>query len=62
MTTTELADENGPFLQGLTTGDRLAEAELVPLVYVDLKRLAASYLRQERRGHPLEATALVHET
>ena len=62
MTTTELADENGPLLQQLTTGDRSAEAELVPLVYGDLKRLAASYLRQERRGHPLEATALVHET
>ncbi len=40
---------------------RSAEAELLPLAYADLKRLAASYLRQERRGHPLEATALVHE-
>ena len=64
MTTTndpEWADENGPVLQQITKGDR-SEGELLPLVYGDLKRLAASYLRQERQGHLLDATGLVHET
>jgi RNA polymerase sigma factor (TIGR02999 family) len=34
---------------------------LVPLVYAELRRLAHHYLRQERSGHTLQATALVHE-
>jgi RNA polymerase sigma factor (TIGR02999 family) len=34
---------------------------LVPHVYGELRRLAARYLRQERAGHTLQATALVHE-
>ncbi len=33
----------------------------MPHVYTELKRLAASYLRRERDGHTLQATALVHE-
>ncbi len=33
----------------------------MPHVYTELKRLAASYLRREREGHTLQATALVHE-
>jgi RNA polymerase sigma factor (TIGR02999 family) len=45
----------------LATGDKAAEAELMPHVYSELKRLAASYLRRERPGHTLQATALVHE-
>jgi RNA polymerase sigma-70 factor (ECF subfamily) len=36
-------------------------AELMPQVYDELRRLAASYLRQERPGQTLQATALVHE-
>jgi RNA polymerase sigma factor (TIGR02999 family) len=34
---------------------------LVPHVYGELRRLAAQYLRRERQGHTLQATALVHE-
>ena len=36
-------------------------AELMPQVYDELRRLAASYLRNERPGQTLQATALVHE-
>ena len=36
-------------------------AELMPQVYDELRRLAANYLRQERPGQTLQATALVHE-
>lgn len=35
--------------------------ELLPLVYPELRRLARSYLRRERRDHTLQTTALVHE-
>jgi RNA polymerase sigma factor (TIGR02999 family) len=43
------------------TGDPKAVAELMPLVYDELRRLAASYVRRERRGQTLQATALVNE-
>ena len=33
----------------------------MPLVYYELRRLAASYLRDERRDHTLQPTALIHE-
>jgi RNA polymerase sigma factor (TIGR02999 family) len=36
-------------------------AELMPLVYDELRALAARYLREERAGHTLQPTALVHE-
>jgi RNA polymerase sigma-70 factor, ECF subfamily len=36
-------------------------AELIPLVYGELRQLAAAYLRGERQGHTLQPTALVHE-
>jgi RNA polymerase sigma factor (TIGR02999 family) len=42
-------------------GDREALETLLPLVYKELRRLAAHHLRQERRGHTLQPTALVHE-
>jgi RNA polymerase sigma factor (TIGR02999 family) len=42
-------------------GDEDALADLMPLVYAELRRLARSYLRRERRDHTLQATALVHE-
>ncbi|HEV3006263.1 MAG TPA: ECF-type sigma factor [Pirellulales bacterium] len=35
--------------------------DLVPLVYAELRRLAANYLRHEPPGHTLQPTALVHE-
>jgi RNA polymerase sigma factor (TIGR02999 family) len=42
-------------------GDRQAAAELLPLVYEQLKRLARHQIRQERSDHALQATALVHQ-
>ena len=42
-------------------GRREALESLVPLVYEDLRRIAAAYMRRESAGHPLQATALVHE-
>ncbi|MBI4891889.1 MAG: sigma-70 family RNA polymerase sigma factor [Acidobacteria bacterium] len=44
--------------------ERAGEASLdeqLPLVYEELKRLAAAYLRRERPGHTLQPTSLVHE-
>jgi RNA polymerase sigma factor (TIGR02999 family) len=48
-------------LQHWSCGDKEALNELVPLVYRELRRLAAAYLRRERRDHTLQPTALVHE-
>jgi len=42
-------------------GQERAADRLMPLVYDNLKRLAAGYLEGERSGHTLQATALVHE-
>jgi RNA polymerase sigma factor (TIGR02999 family) len=42
-------------------GNERAMADLVPLVYAELRQLAAAYLRGERPGHTLQPTALVHE-
>ena len=48
-------------LNEVRNGDRAAEAKLLPLVYQDLRRRAANYMRGERIDHTLKATALVHE-
>lgn len=48
-------------LQDLSAGERDAVDELLPLIYDELKRLAAGYLRRERSGHTLQPTALVNE-
>ncbi len=48
-------------LRELRTGNRSAESTLMEAVYPDLKRIAIRYLRNERRGHTLQATALVNE-
>ena len=42
-------------------GDQGAQERLMALVYDDLRRRAAGYLRRERVGHTLQPTALVHE-
>src|SRR5260370_10422470 len=42
-------------------GNQQALDDLTPLVYRELRQLAASYLRKERQGHTLQPTALVHE-
>jgi len=46
-----------------TSGEQPADVakKLMPLVYDELRQLAAGYLRSERRGHTLQPTALVHE-
>jgi RNA polymerase sigma-70 factor, ECF subfamily len=48
-------------LNKLAAGDQDAAAQLIPLVYEELRHLAARRLRQERPDHTLQATALVHE-
>src|SRR2546429_8092050 len=42
-------------------GDEKALQDLTPIVYKELRLLAASYLRKERQGHTLQPTALVNE-
>jgi len=48
-------------LQAWSAGDAEAGERLIPLVYRDLRRRAARYLRKEPAGHTLQPTALVHE-
>jgi RNA polymerase sigma factor (TIGR02999 family) len=48
-------------LDAAAAGDRLAAAELLPLVYGELRALAAARMAAERPDHTLDATALVHE-
>jgi len=48
-------------LRQFSDGNQEVLAELIPLVYDELRRLAAYHLRQERSNHTLQATALVHE-
>jgi RNA polymerase sigma-70 factor, ECF subfamily len=48
-------------LGSLDVGNDKAVAELVVLLYSELRRLASSYLRRERSDHTLQTTALVHE-
>jgi RNA polymerase sigma factor (TIGR02999 family) len=48
-------------LSAIEQGDPSAAEQLLPLVYDELRRLAAQKLNQEKPGQTLEATALVHE-
>jgi RNA polymerase sigma factor (TIGR02999 family) len=48
-------------LEAIERGERKAAVELLPLVYDELRRLAAQKLAVERPGQTLQATALVHE-
>ena len=48
-------------LDAAEAGDRQAAAELLPLVYDELRKLAAARMAAEAPGHTLDATALVHE-
>lgn len=59
-----MASAPGPVTQLLvawTNGNRAALEALIPVVYPELRRIAGRYLRRERVGHTLQATALVHE-
>ena len=53
--------EVSQLLELIHEGDRSAEGRLFDLLYADLRRLAAHQLRNERSGHTLQPTALVHE-
>ena len=62
------ADANPPSTHRVTRllaawheGDSAATDELMAAVYEELRRIAYGYLRQEREGHTLQPTALVHE-
>ena len=59
-----MPDETGQvtaLLTRLRRGDQRAAEQLVPLVMDELRRLARYYLKDERTGHTLQPTALVHE-
>jgi RNA polymerase sigma factor (TIGR02999 family) len=53
--------ERTPSQTRLEQADHLAAAQILPLVYDELRRLAAAKLAHEPAGHTLDATALVHE-
>jgi RNA polymerase sigma factor (TIGR02999 family) len=55
------AHEITRLLTAYRAGDAAAAAELIGLVYEELRQLARQYLRQERADHTLQPTALVHE-
>ena len=48
-------------LRKIAEGDADAAAEVVPLIYGELRKLAAHLMARERPGHTLQTTALVHE-
>ena len=48
-------------LKAWSGGDQEALGDLTPKVYLELRRMAAKYMRKERSGDSLQATALVHE-
>jgi RNA polymerase sigma factor (TIGR02999 family) len=48
-------------LDAASAGDRKAAADLLPLVYDELRKLAAARMVSETPGHTLDPTALVHE-
>jgi RNA polymerase sigma factor (TIGR02999 family) len=60
----QVADTSGQLtqiLEAVGAGDKHAAEELLPLVYEELRRLAAARMARESPGQTLQATALVHE-
>lgn len=57
----ELDDPSDSILATIFPGDRTAADRLLPLVYDELKAVAARYMQGERADHTLQPTALVHE-
>src|SRR6187399_3276303 len=55
-----MSDVTG-ILSAIESGDPSAAGQLLPLVYEQLRKLAAHKLAQEKAGQTLQATALVHE-
>lgn len=60
--TNSVSNLAGPVKNGNGNLEGAVLGEITPEVYEDLRRVAASYLRNERAGHTLQRTALVHET
>ena len=58
---TKARPDTKAMLDGASKGDEQALAALMPIVYDELRRLAASYMRRERPGQTLQPTALVHD-
>jgi hypothetical protein len=58
MSTGDVANQS---LADLDTGDARAVSRSLPALYSELRRLADQFLADERRGHTLQPTALVHE-
>ena len=56
-----MASEVTQLLISWQRGDKHALDQLMPIVYHELRRLAAGYLKRERRNHTLQPTALIHE-
>src|SRR5271170_4638854 len=59
-----MTTENGEvtrLLKVMNSGDPSAADRRLPLVYAELHRLAASYMRRERQDHTLQPTALINE-
>jgi RNA polymerase sigma factor (TIGR02999 family) len=56
-----MSNDANELLAAVKGGDRSKLAELVDVVYEDLRRLAQQYMGQERPDHTLQPTALVHE-
>ena len=56
------SDEITVVLQRIGQGDEMAAERLLPLVYTELRQLAAARMAREAPGHTLQPTALVHET
>lgn len=53
--------EISALLRAWSDGDQRALAQLTPIVYAELRRLARHYMRGERAGHSLQTTALINE-
>jgi RNA polymerase sigma factor (TIGR02999 family) len=60
MSSSESGDVTG-LLKAWGTGDRAALDRLTPRVYNELRRMSRKYMRNERMGHTLQATALVND-
>jgi RNA polymerase sigma factor (TIGR02999 family) len=54
-------DEVTQLLARIRDGDERAAAQLIPVVYKELRRIAAAMMRRERSDHTLQPTAVVHE-
>lgn len=59
--TTPARNDVTQLLLDWSNGDKAALDSLLPIIYHELRNIAAGYIRRERAGHTLQPTALVHE-